>query len=66
MEDEHSIDEERYQTLGKVGRVLLVVYTEPNENKRRLITARVATSEERRIYYGTSTGHVDDWSDANA
>ena len=48
---ENTSDEERLQTLGKVGKVLLVVYTERGENKR-LITARLATKAERRSYYG--------------
>ena len=52
----HSGLEERWQTLGKVKEVLLVVYTERGERKEkiRIITAREATPEERRIYYGTS------------
>ncbi|MDR0289605.1 MAG: BrnT family toxin [Treponema sp.] len=45
--------EDRWQTLGKVNGVLFAVYTERGE-KTRIITARVATPEERRIYYGTS------------
>jgi uncharacterized DUF497 family protein len=43
--------EERWQTLGKVGPVLFVVYTERGENKR-LITARPADKSERRSYNG--------------
>ena len=49
---EHSGLEDRWQTLGMVNGVLFVVYTERRE-KIRIITAREATSEEKRIYYGT-------------
>ena len=44
-------EEERLQTLGIVGKVLFVVYTERGENKR-LISARLATKAERRAYNG--------------
>ena len=44
-------DEERWQTLGRVGPVLFVVYTERGEDKR-IITARVADKSERRSYNG--------------
>jgi uncharacterized DUF497 family protein len=43
--------EARLQILGKVGAILLVVYTERGENKR-LITARLANKAERRSYHG--------------
>ena len=43
--------EERWQTLGKVGPVFFVVYTERGENKR-IITARAADKTERRSYNG--------------
>ena len=49
----HSGLEDRWQTLGVVDGVLFVVYAEHGK-KIRIITAREATSEERRIYYGTS------------
>jgi uncharacterized DUF497 family protein len=47
----HSGLEDRWQILGKVKDVLFTVYTERSE-KIRIITAREATPEERRIYYG--------------
>ena len=55
--------EERWQTLGKVGAVLFVVYTERGENKR-IITARPADKTERRSYNGYY--HIDGkgWSKA--
>ena len=49
----HSGLEDRWQTLGMVNGVLFAVYTE-REEKIRIITAREATPEERRIYHGTS------------
>ena len=47
---EHSIDEDRYNTIGMVDDVLFVVYTERKE-KIRLISARAANALERSIYY---------------
>jgi len=49
----HSGLEERWQILGKVNEVLFAVYTE-RSSKTRIITAREATPEESKIYYGTS------------
>ena len=48
---EHSLDEDRYIAIGKVGKILFVVFTERGESIR-LISARLADGEERRIYYG--------------
>ena len=47
---EHNVDEDRYNTIGKVDDVLFVVYTERKENIR-LISARLATRLERSVYY---------------
>lgn len=49
----HSIDEDRYITIGlidQVPMVVMVVYTERGQ-RIRLISARKATAEERRMYY---------------
>ena len=48
---DHSIDEDRFITIGKSGkkRVLVVVYTE-RRKKIRLISARKATRAERKKY----------------
>jgi uncharacterized DUF497 family protein len=46
----------RQQTLGKVGPIFFVVYTE-REEKKRLISARAATKKERRSYNGYY--HID-------
>lgn len=47
---EHSIDEDRYIAIGMVGDLLFVVFTERSE-AIRLISARLATERERRLYY---------------
>ena len=51
---EHSIEEDRYNTIGMVNDVLFVVYTERKEYIR-LISARLATKKERSIYYDTES-----------
>jgi len=43
--------EERWQTIGRVEDIYFAVYTERGETKR-LITARLATRNERRAYNG--------------
>ena len=48
---EHSQDEERWQVIGLVDDVIFVVYTERGI-KTRLISARLATDNERSEYYG--------------
>jgi len=47
---EHSVDEERYNTIGMVDNILFVVYTE-RKNRVRLISARPANRKERSLYY---------------
>jgi len=47
----HSIDEDRFIVLGCVQGILYVVYT-MREEFVRLISARMATPTERKIYYG--------------
>ncbi len=55
-DDIHSIDEERFISIGysNVNRVLLVVHTEETENDKqiivRIISCRKATALEREIY----------------
>ena len=49
----HSIDEDRYITIGMIGNVaviVMVVYTE-RENSIRIISARKATKREMEEYY---------------
>ena len=50
FDEKHSDEEDRYITLGMVNEVLHVVYTE-RDIAIRLISARRANKEERRIYY---------------
>ena len=52
-DEDHSEYEDRYNTIGLVEDVIFVVYTE-RKNYIRIISARIATSEERRLYYGQS------------
>ena len=47
---EHSVDEDRYIAIGKVGDVLFMVFTE-RKDTIRLISARLATNAERSLYY---------------
>ena len=47
---EHSVDEDRYIAIGKVGDVLFVVFTE-RKDTIRMISARLATNVERSLYY---------------
>jgi uncharacterized DUF497 family protein len=54
--DQSNSDEERWQVLGKVGKVLLVVFQE-KASRRRLISARLATKAEKRSYNGYY--HID-------
>jgi uncharacterized DUF497 family protein len=56
--------EERFQTLGRVSKVLFVVYTERGD-KIRLITARLATKAERRSYYGYDRTDNKRWTKAD-
>lgn len=48
---EHSDDEDRIKIIGKVEKVLVVIYTERTE-KFRIISARLANKKERNDYYG--------------
>lgn len=49
-DEEHSDTEDRYKVLGRVGRVVLVVFTEQEEHTR-IISARLANAQERRRCY---------------
>ncbi len=52
---EHSTDEDRYNTIGLVHDILFVVYTE-RRGGIRIISARLASEKERRIYYDYNSG----------
>ncbi len=51
LDEEHSIDEERYITLGlsKMNNLLLIAHTDRG-GVIRIISARKATNNERRFY----------------
>lgn len=53
----HSATEDRLITIGKVNKVLFVVYTERGE-KTRIISARAATKAERRLYGNSDIGFI--------
>ena len=53
--ENNTSSEERWQTIGKVGKLFFVVYTEHEEgatNVTRIISAREAEKHERRSYNG--------------
>lgn len=47
----HSDFEDRFKIIGRVGRILAVIYTERGE-KNRIISARQASKKEEEKYYG--------------
>ena len=51
IDELHSDFEERIKTVGRVGKILAVIYTERGE-KYRLISARQADKDEEEEYYG--------------
>lgn len=52
----HSDYEDRYITIGMINNVAYIVITE-RDNAIRLISARKATNQERRMYYDYSQGN---------
>ena len=58
----HSKGEDRWQTIGLVDNVLFVVYTEQGE-AIRIISARKADENERRVYDGKR--NAAGWTKAN-
>ncbi|MDR1899219.1 MAG: BrnT family toxin [Treponema sp.] len=56
--------EERRQTLGQIGGVYFVVYTERGD-ETRLISARRANKAEKRSYYGRDDINAKGWSKAD-
>jgi uncharacterized DUF497 family protein len=54
--DQSGSGEERWQVLGKVEKILLVVFQE-KASAKRLISARLATKAEKRSYNGYY--HID-------
>lgn len=47
----HSADEVRYRAIGPIARgIVVAVYVERDEDVLRIISARLATAKERRLY----------------
>jgi uncharacterized DUF497 family protein len=59
-DDDSSVHEDRWQTMGFFNEVLFVVYTE-RDDLTWIISARVAEPFERRIYYGDDTKNARGW-----
>jgi uncharacterized DUF497 family protein len=60
--------EHRIQTLGAVGGVYFVVYTEyeiEGKEETRIITARAANKAEKRSYHGTDYRNLKGWTKAD-
>jgi uncharacterized DUF497 family protein len=62
--ENNTSSEERWQTLGRFGKTMFVVYTERGQNKR-LISARIANKAERRSYNGYYQIDGRGWTKAN-
>jgi len=54
LDDEHSVDEERFITIGlsNKNRLVMIAHTE-RENRIRIISARKATKNEEKFYQET-------------
>lgn len=51
--DDSDSEEERWRIVGLVGgKLLFVVFTEPDDDVIRIISAREASKREERLYYG--------------
>ena len=51
--DDSDCEEERWRIIGLVGgKLLFVVFTEPDDDVIRIISAREASKREERLYYG--------------
>ena len=57
----HNDNEDRWQTIGLVDKVLFVLYTEQKEIIR-IISARMTDENEKRIYNGER--NIESWSKA--
>ena len=53
--------ENRWQTIGKIDNILFVAYEERVGDEIRLISARLATARERRIYNGYCNDDIEPW-----
>ena len=51
FDEAHSTDEDRFIAIGAIARgIVLVVYTEPDDDSVRIISARQATKREIEMY----------------
>ena len=56
-DEERSDDEDRFLAIGLIRRgVVVVVHTEPGDDVIRIISARMATRAEERLFYQHSGG----------
>ena len=62
--ESNTSEEERWQTLGMVDKLLFIVYTERGE-KTRIISARTANKAERRSYHGHDDDNRKGWTKAD-
>ena len=51
LDEIHSDFEDRYKIIGRVGKILAVIYTERGD-RNRIISARRATFREEEEYFG--------------
>ena len=57
-------EQDRWQTVGRAGKVLFAVYTEIGESSH-IISIRFADTEEKRLYYGVSDLQKAGWYRVN-
>ena len=63
--ESNTAGEERWQAIGKAGKLIFVVYTEKESGgviETRLISARIAEKPERRSYHGYYRIDGKDWT----
>lgn len=56
--------ENRWQSIGKIDEILFVAYEERIGDEIHLISARIATAKERRIYNGYKNDDIEPWRPA--
>lgn len=57
FDSEHSLDEDRFIAVGRIGLgLIVVVFIEPGEDVVRIVSARKATKAERALFESYSRG----------
>ncbi len=56
--------ENRWQTIGRVNNILFIAYEERINDEIHMISARLATARERRIYNGNCNDDIEPWGPA--